>query len=158
MSDLGDSSAPAAAELSVQMGGAFANPGAGGFVVGLGADIVEVARVQRAIERSGEHFLKRVFTDVEIAYCSSKARPFPHYAARFAAKEAISKAFGTGIGAELSWKSMGVVHGERGQALVVLDGKASALLEALGGDAVALTLSHTAGNALAVAMLLKRGA
>lgn len=139
-----------------RLGLPYPNPGPGGFVVGMGADIVEVVRVQKAIERSGEHFLRRVFTEEEIAYCSAKARPFPHYAARFAAKEAVSKAFGTGIGAELSWKSMGVTHGERGQALCVLDERARALLHALGADSVALTLSHTAGNALAVALLLRR--
>jgi holo-[acyl-carrier protein] synthase len=135
----------------------FPNPGPQGYVVGLGTDIVEVDRIRKVVERSGEHFLKRVYTDVEIAYCSAKANPYPHYAARFSAKEAVSKAFGTGIGAELAWKSVGVVHGMRGEALVVLDEKGRALLAAAGADAVAITLSHTATYAQAVALLLRRG-
>ena len=135
----------------------FPNPGPQGYVVGLGTDIVEVDRIRKVVERNGDHFLKRVFTEEEIAYCSAKAKPYPHYAARFSAKEAVSKAFGTGIGAELAWKSVGVAHGMRGEALVVLDEKGRALLAAVGADAVALTLSHTATYAQAVALLLRRG-
>jgi len=124
--------------------------------MGLGTDLVEVERVRRSVERHGKRFLDRVFTPEEQTYCMDKANPYPHLAARFAAKEAVSKAFGTGIGADLKWKSVGVVHGARGEALVVLDELGAKLLAAVGADAVALTLSHTANHAQAVALLLRR--
>jgi holo-[acyl-carrier protein] synthase len=127
----------------------------GGLLIGLGADLVDVARIQGVHERQGERFLNRVFTEEERAYCFGMKIPFPHLAARFAAKEAISKAFTTGIGAELGWKSMSVYHGERHEPLVRLDEKAEKLLKELGGSRVLLTLSHTATAAMAVAALVK---
>lgn len=126
----------------------------GGRLVGLGCDLVEVGRVQRALERHGERFAERVFTPGERAYCAPKANPHPHYAARFAAKEAVSKAFSTGIGEHLRWTSVEVVHGPRGQPLCVLDERGRALLAAVGATDVRLTLAHTAGHALAVAALV----
>src|SRR3984957_16801024 len=93
----------------------------GGILLGLGCDIIEVARVRGVVERQGERFLQRVFTDEERAYCDGQAHPHKHLAARFAAKEAVSKCFTTGIGAELSWKSASIYHGERKQPLVRLD-------------------------------------
>ncbi|HKB89008.1 MAG TPA: holo-ACP synthase, partial [Opitutaceae bacterium] len=80
----------------------------GGILIGLGCDIIEVERIRGVLERQGERFLKRVFTDEEKAYCLSLKHPHKHLAARFAAKEAVSKAFSTGIGAELSWTSVSV--------------------------------------------------
>lgn len=126
----------------------------GGVVLGLGSDFVEVARVRKAIERHGDRFLKRVFTDEERRYCLGMANPHPHLAARFAAKEAVSKAFTTGLGQWLRWTSIGVIHGERQEPLVELDDKAQDLLARLGGQRVLLTLSHTADHAMAVALLL----
>ncbi len=127
----------------------------GGVLIGLGADIVEVERIRGVMERQGERFLNRVFTDEERAYCFGMRVPFPHLAARFAAKEAVSKAFTTGIGAELGWKSISVYHGERHQPCVRLDEKGEALLKHLGASQILLTLSHTQTSALAVAVLLK---
>jgi len=127
---------------------------AGGSVLGLGSDFVEVARVRGAIERHGERFLKRVFTAEEQRYCMAMANPYPHLAARFAAKEAVSKAFTTGLGPWLKWTSIGVIHGERKEPLVVLDEQGQALLARLGGERVLLTLSHTADHAMAVALLI----
>jgi holo-[acyl-carrier protein] synthase len=72
-------------------------------ILGIGVDLVEVERIEQSIARHGERFLQRVFTDSEIAYCSPMKGPGPHYAARFAAKEALAKAFGTGISTELGW-------------------------------------------------------
>jgi len=83
----------------------------GGVLVGLGADLIEVERVRGVLERQGPRFLKRVFTDEEQAYCSGMAHPHKHYAARFAAKEAVSKCFTTGIGAELGWRSVSSAAG-----------------------------------------------
>jgi holo-[acyl-carrier protein] synthase len=81
--------------------------------------------------------------------------PHKHYAARFAAKEAVSKCFTTGIGAELSWKSISVYHGERHQPLIRLDEAGDALLRQIGGTHVIISLSHTENSAMAVAAIVK---
>jgi holo-[acyl-carrier protein] synthase len=129
----------------------------GGVLLGLGCDVIEVARVQGVVERQGERFLDRVFTAEERAYCMGKANPYNHLAARFAAKEAISKCFTTGIGAELGWKTASVYHGERHEPLVRLDEQGLALLRRVGGTHVLLTLSHTNTMAMAVAALVRAG-
>jgi holo-[acyl-carrier protein] synthase len=127
----------------------------GGILLGIGCDVIEVARVKGVVERQGERFLQRVFTDEERAYCFGKAHPFPHLAARFAAKEAVSKCFTTGIGAELGWKSASIRHGERQEPLVHLDEKGEALLRHLGATRVIVSLSHTETVAMAVAALVR---
>ena len=127
----------------------------GGILVGLGCDYIEVDRVRGVLERQGARFLERVFTEEERAYCSRMAHPHKHYAARFAAKEAVSKCFSTGIGAELSWRSVSVYHGERHQPLVRLDAQGEALLKAVGATHVHLTLAHTETAAMAVAALVR---
>jgi holo-[acyl-carrier protein] synthase len=127
---------------------------AGGIVIGIGADIIEVERVRGVLERQGERFLARVFTDEERAYCAAMAHPHKHYAARFAAKEAVSKCFSTGIGAEFGWRSASIYHGARHQPLVRLDEKGEALLRHVGGTDVHVTLSHTETVAMAVAVVV----
>jgi len=127
----------------------------GGILIGLGADIVDVERIRGVLERQGDRFLSRVFTDEERVYCFGMKHPYPHLAARFAAKEAVSKAFTTGIGAELGWKSTSVYHGERKEPRVRLDEKGRALLAQVGATDVLLTLSHTETAAMAVAALIK---
>jgi holo-[acyl-carrier protein] synthase len=127
----------------------------GGILVSIGADIIEVARIRGVMERHGERFLDRILTEEERAYCSSLGHPFPHIAARFAAKEAVSKCFTTGIGAELGWKSVSVYHGARKEPLVRLDAQGTALLAHVGATHVMLTLSHTESYAMAVAALVK---
>ena len=129
----------------------------GGVLLGLGCDIIEVARVKGVVERQGDRFLQRLFTDEERAYCFAKAHPYPHLAARFAAKEAVSKCFTTGIGAELGWKSASIHHGLRQEPLVVLDEKGEALLRQLGATRVLISLSHTETVAMAVAALVRTG-
>jgi holo-[acyl-carrier protein] synthase len=126
-----------------------------GVMVGLGADLIEVERVRGVLERQGARFLERVFTEEERAYCAGMAQPHKHYAARFAAKEAVSKCFTTGIGAELGWRSVSVYHGPRNQPLVRLDEKGQALLAQVGATHVHLTLSHTDSHAMAVAVLVR---
>ena len=127
----------------------------GGVLVGLGADLIEVERVRGVLERQGPRFLARVFTDEEQAYCSGMKHPHKHYAARFAAKEAVSKCFTTGIGAELGWRSVSIYHGARNQPLVRLDEKGQALLAAVGATHVMVTLSHTESHAMAVAAIIR---
>jgi holo-[acyl-carrier protein] synthase len=127
----------------------------GGILVGLGADVIEIERIRGVLERQGDRFLARVFTEEERAYCARMASPHKHLAARFAAKEAVSKAFTTGIGAELGWRSVSVYHGPRNQPLVRLDEKGEALLRDAGASHVLLTLSHTDMVAMAVAALVR---
>ncbi|HEY0947693.1 MAG TPA: holo-ACP synthase [Opitutaceae bacterium] len=128
----------------------------GGILVGLGCDVIEVERVRGVLERQGERFLNRVFTDEERAYCFSLKYPHPHLAARFAAKEAVSKCFTTGIGAELGWKSISIYHGDRHEPLVRLDEKGEALLRHVGGTHVIVSLSHTEVAAMAVAAIVRQ--
>lgn len=128
----------------------------GGLLIGLGTDIIEVDRIRRVMLRQGERFVNRILTDEERAYCMAMAHPHKHIAARFAAKEAVSKCFTTGIGAEFGWKSASVYHGARHEPLVRLDEKARALLAHVGATHVMLTLSHTESCALAVAVLVRR--
>jgi len=127
----------------------------GGALRGLGADVIEVARIRGVMERQGQRFLERVFTPEEREYCFRMAHPHKHLAARFAAKEAVSKCFTTGIGSELGWRSVSVYHGERNQPLVRLDPKGEALLREAGATHVLLTLSHTDTVAMAVAALVR---
>lgn len=127
----------------------------GGILIGLGADVIEVERIRGVLERQGERFLNRVFTDEERVYCSKMKFPHKHYAARFAAKEAVSKCFSTGIGAELGWRSVSIYHGERQQPLVRLDEKGEGLLRHVGATHVHVTLSHTDTVAMAVAALVR---
>jgi holo-[acyl-carrier protein] synthase len=126
----------------------------GGILIGLGADIIEVDRIRGVMERQGERFLQRVFTDEERAYCLALKHPHKHLAARFAAKEAVAKAFTTGIGAELGWRSVSIYHGQRMEPLVRLDAQGEALLRHVGATRIIVTLSHTETSAMAVAILL----
>lgn len=127
----------------------------GGILLGLGCDLIEIGRIRGVLERQGERFLDRVFTAEERAYCFGIKDPHKHLAARFAAKEAVSKAFTTGIGAELGWKSVSVYHGARHEPRVRLDEKGAALLRHAGATHVLLTLSHTEHAAMAVAALVR---
>src|SRR5438034_11068423 len=122
-------------------------------ILGIGIDIIEVARIRASYERFGERFLKRILHPNEIAYCLSYKEPAPFLAARFAAKEAISKAFGTGIGAQLGWRDMEVGRKESGEPFVILHGAGRRLMAARGGRAVLISLSHTQAHATAVAIL-----
>jgi holo-[acyl-carrier protein] synthase len=122
-------------------------------ILGIGIDIIEVARVQASHERFGERFVQRILHPAEIAYCLSHKMPAPFIAARFAAKEAISKAFGTGIGASLGWHDMEVCRKESGEPFVVMHGRGIALLEKRNARTVLISLSHTQNYAAAVAIL-----
>ena len=126
-----------------------------GPVLGTGIDIVENERIRDSLERFGDPFRNRVFTPGEQAYCAARPEPVLHYAARFAAKEAVSKAFGTGIGARLGWLDIEVYKEEgSGEPFVRLAGKGQDLLQARGGAAVLVSLSHTKAYAAASAVLV----
>lgn len=122
-------------------------------ILGIGIDIIEVARIRASHEKFGERFLNRILHPDEIAYCLSHKLPAPFLAARFAAKEAISKAFGTGIGAQLGWHDMEVGRRESGEPFVILHGNGEKLLRERGGRVVLISLSHTQEHATAVALL-----
>jgi holo-[acyl-carrier protein] synthase len=122
-------------------------------ILGLGIDIIEVARIQASHERFGERFLNRILHPNEISYCLSYKVPAPFLAARFAAKEAISKAFGTGIGAQLGWRDMEVGRKPSGEPFVILHEAGQELLQQRGARAVLISLSHTQTYAAAVAIL-----
>jgi len=122
-------------------------------ILGIGIDIIEVGRIQASYERFGERFLNRILHPAEISYCLSHKAPAPFLAARFAAKEAISKAFGTGIGAQLGWQDMEVRRKESGEPFVILHEAGQRLLQARGARVVLISLSHTQAHAAAVAIL-----
>src|SRR2546423_14331248 len=124
-------------------------------ILGIGIDIIEVARSQGSYERFGERFLNRILHPNEISYCLSHKAPGPFLAARFAAKEAISKAFGTGIGAQLGWQDMEVGRKESGEPFVILHEAGQKLMQSRGARAVLISLSHTQAHASAVAILEK---
>ena len=119
-------------------------------VVGIGVDLVENARIEHSLERFGERFLHRVFTAGEITYSQSMKYPARHLAARFAAKEAVSKAFGTGIGKSMGWKDIDVRRKESGEPYVVLEGGAKKLADERKVSKVSITLSHTEHHAMAM--------
>jgi holo-[acyl-carrier protein] synthase len=123
-------------------------------ILGLGIDLTECSRMEAAIQKHGDSFLHRIFTEQELGYCSAMRNPVPHYAARFAAKEAVSKAFGTGIGAHMGWKDIEIVRLASGQPAVQLHGPAADLARSMGVDSVLLSLTHSehasAANAIAI--------
>ena len=122
-------------------------------ILGTGMDIIEVARIASSFEKFGERFVNRILLPDEIAYCLTKRQPAPFLAVRFAAKEAVSKAFGTGIGAQLGWRDIEIRRKESGEPFVVLHGKGQELFEARGGKNLHVSLSHTEHYAAATAIL-----
>lgn len=118
-----------------------------------GTDIVEIDRIQDALSKS-PFFAEKVFTRAEIDYCESKNKSkYQSYAARFAAKEAVAKAFGTGICDSLGWKDIEVLNSESGKPYVNLSDKAKKLLEQLKGSSIELSLSHSDNYAVAFAVI-----
>jgi holo-[acyl-carrier protein] synthase len=122
-------------------------------ILGVGIDIIEVARVQASHKRFGERFLNRLLLADEIAYCLSHKNPAPFIAARFAAKEAVSKAFGTGIGAQLGWQDMEIRRKDSGEPFVILHGNGKKLFKSRRAKNLLISLSHTANYAAATAVL-----
>ena len=122
-------------------------------ILGVGIDIVEVSRIEASYAKFGARFVERILLRGEIDYCLSHKSPGPFLAARFAAKEAISKAFGTGIGAHLGWQDMEVRRKPSGEPYVVMHEKGKELLAARGASGLHISLSHTQHHATAVAVL-----
>jgi holo-[acyl-carrier protein] synthase len=122
-------------------------------VIGIGVDLVECARIERSLERFGEKFLRRVFTEGEIEYSMSMKFPARHLAARFAAKEAVSKAFGTGIGKAMGWRNIDIRKKKSGEPYLVFSGPAQELAGKHGVTSALVTLSHTEQHAMACVIL-----
>jgi len=122
-------------------------------VLGIGVDLVECARIQRSIDRFGDRFLNRIFTDGEIDYSMSMKFPARHLAARFAAKEAVSKAFGTGIGKAMGWRDIDIRKKPSGEPFLVFSGLAQELAAKRGVTSALITLSHTEHHAIACIVL-----
>ncbi len=124
-------------------------------VFGIGVDIVEIARIEGVIARQGERFLERVFTAEERAYCGGQREPARCYAARFAAKEAVSKAFGTGIGEQVGWLDLTVLRDAAGKPSLRLEGAAKAYAREVGVGEVLISLSHSEHYAVAQALAMR---
>ena len=119
-------------------------------ILGIGVDIIEVARIRAALEnpRTGARFRARVFTDEEVAYCRRRRNEYESFAARFAGKEATMKALGCGFGQGIAWRDIGVTRGD-GAPSVRLYGTAQKLAQTLGVRRLHLSLTHTAELAVA---------
>jgi holo-[acyl-carrier protein] synthase len=122
-------------------------------IVGTGVDIAEVSRIESSIERFGERFLRRVFTDAEIHYCDSKVNKAERYAARFAAKEAALKAIGTGLRSGITWHDVEVTREPGGRPTMTFHGVAAQFAAKLGMRRAHLSLSHTKEHAIAYVIL-----
>jgi holo-[acyl-carrier protein] synthase len=115
----------------------------------MGVDLAEVGRIKTAIERHGEPFLKRVFTAAEREYCEGFRAKYERYAGRFAAKEAAMKALGTGWRRGVRWVDFEVVRELGGRPTIRLDGEAQKIAQQIGVKRIALSITHTAEQALA---------
>ena len=122
-------------------------------ILGIGIDIIDIPRVKRIAEEYGADFIARLFSEREIAYCKSKKNSEINFAARFAAKEALLKALGTGLRSGIDWKDIEVVRDDYGKPELVLIGKAKKLTDEKGVGIMHLSLSHTAEYAAAVVVL-----
>jgi holo-[acyl-carrier protein] synthase len=122
-------------------------------ILGTGVDLAEVARIRASIERYGERFTRRVFTEREIAYAERKANKYERYAARFAAKEAGMKAIGTGWSGGITWKDLEVTNLPSGRPTLSLHGVARDVANRLGVRTIHLSLTHTSAQALAWVVL-----
>jgi holo-[acyl-carrier protein] synthase len=122
-------------------------------VCGIGVDVCKVDRIAESLQRFGERMERRLFTPDELAYCRQHKDPLPHLAARFAAKEAVSKALGTGMAAGVSWTQIEVVQPGGRVPTLRLSGRALEIFQAKGATQSHLTLSHDGGLAVACVVL-----
>jgi holo-[acyl-carrier protein] synthase len=123
-------------------------------IVGIGIDLVDIARVRKLVEGKGERALRRLFTERELEYAHRRPDPIPHLAARVAAKEATFKAFGEHDGARcIGWREMEVVSGSDGRPMLALHGSAAALASVLRVRRLWVSLSHTQSSAGAVVVI-----
>ncbi len=120
-------------------------------VLGVGTDIIEIERIEEAIGRHGDRFLNRLFTEKEKKYCLRYKKPGTHFAGRFAAKEAILKAFGTGLQKEMTWKEIEIVNDRQGKPEVHLSER---LKKIMAMDHIFISISHCESYATATAIVV----
>lgn len=128
--------------------------GRAGHVIGIGTDIIECGRIDQMIEKHGETFLKRVYTPDEIAYCTGRKAANQHYAGRWAAKEAVLKALGTGWAHGIQWTDVEVVNQIGGKPNIVLAGVALRISQEMGIGEMMISISHCKNYATAYATAL----
>lgn len=121
-------------------------------IVGIGVDVVDVKRMKVVLDARGTSLIKKLFTESEIAYCMSKKNSHEHYAARFAAKEAVSKAMQTGWSGRFRWRDVEVINNPSGAPKVILH---DFVAEQLAGCRVHISLSHTENTVVAFAIIEK---
>jgi holo-[acyl-carrier protein] synthase len=122
-------------------------------ILSIGHDMVEIARIKSAVQKYGKKFLGKIYTPEELRYCLQKHNPFPSLAARFAAKEAVAKAFQCGIGKHFFWQSAAVILENNGSPRVKLDALGIKLLKDFSGSKIIISLTHTYAIASAVAVV-----
>lgn len=121
-------------------------------IIGTGIDLVQVARIKKAVERWDNRFLSRIYTSREISYCRGKKQNPLHFAARFAAKEAVRKA----LGEKMDWRDVEIVNGQLGKPGIVLKGKARDVGRKQRVEKILLSLSHDRDYALAQAVVIQK--
>jgi holo-[acyl-carrier protein] synthase len=123
-----------------------------GVLISIGTDIIECVRIAQMIEKHGEVFLQRVFTQKEILYCSSRKAATQHYAGRWAAKEAVLKVLGTGWAKGIQWTDVEIINEVSGAPKIVVAGKAAEIAKQLGIREIMITISHCRAYATAFAV------
>jgi holo-[acyl-carrier protein] synthase len=123
-------------------------------IIGTGVDIVEIDRIRKAADKWKDKFLTRVFTDSELNYANSKKFSYQHLAARFAAKEAVLKAFGDASINNMEWRNIEIANNKDGKPFVKLTGEARKTLNKIGAGEIIVSLSHTRNYAVANAILI----
>jgi holo-[acyl-carrier protein] synthase len=126
-------------------------------IVGIGVDIVDIGRVSALLDRYKERFVRRVFTDAEVLYAEKSVKMAERLAGRFAVKEAVLKAFGTGKSKGILWKDVETVRGPMGRPEVILYGHAAKYMKKLNGSKILVTITHDGGKAVAFVIIEKAG-
>lgn len=126
-------------------------------IAGIGVDIVDVSRVAKLVERYGDRFVRRVFTEAEAAYAAGSGNPAERLSGRFAVKEAVMKALGTGKSQGILWRDVETVRGPFGKPVVHLHGQAVRWMKQRGAEAVHVSITHDGGKAVAFVIMEKTG-
>ena len=122
-------------------------------IFGIGIDLVEVDRLRSSAIKFGDKFLNRIFTENEIKYCQTKFNSYQHYAVRFAAKEALLKAIGTGLRSGMTWHQIEIVNDTQAKPSIITYGECQKFLQKLEIKKIELSLSHTKDHGVAVVIL-----
>jgi holo-[acyl-carrier protein] synthase len=122
-------------------------------VIGIGIDIIEIDRIRESVEKFGDHFLNKIYTQQELDYCLKKKYKYQHLAARFAAKEAVYKALATGWDADVSWQNIEISNEPNGMPIVTLQGKLKKFLSK--GKELKISMSHSRDYVACMAIIYK---